>query len=287
MRVHKTRTDIEKETGRKFIDICKELREEGLSPSEIARKLNLSSPNVVTGAFYNEKIEKKREISTATLTDLFGGKKQAFEKKFTEQMKMHPKDFFYQKYIAEQLSIMDIALMFGVSSKTIGRYLKYFNISKSMAQSRQDAISKGKIDYEKIVRKARRTTKKTRFVYDNTNPQVMACEIFKEKFESLLAHYNLSDIEVVVGYNEWGILKSKEVDIPIIIINTNKNTFSKYAIEYNGEIWHSDEHRDKNKQEYLTLKGWGYYTILDSNGSLIKIRNQIDKIVKDIIKKII
>lgn len=86
--------------------------------------------------------------------------------------------------------------------------------------------------------------------------------VVRNEFALYLSKYiKRENYEVVVGINNQTIIAPKEIDIPIIIIDTLENKVFKFAIELNGYCFHEDNERELRKKESLKNKGWVYYTI--------------------------
>jgi very-short-patch-repair endonuclease len=95
----------------------------------------------------------------------------------------------------------------------------------------------------------------------------------------------LPGAEVIVGVNNQSILKDGyEVDIPIIILY--KNNIYKYAVEVDGDYWHSSELRiqkDMKKQEELSLSNYKMFRVIQTTHSSIKnIYGSIDEQIESI-----
>jgi len=98
----------------------------------------------------------------------------------------------------------------------------------------------------------------------------------------------LKKYEIIVGYNEYGILLDKEVDIPIIIIDNEENKFHKFAIEYNGDYFHKyRQSGDILKENRLTNNGWNlYYIEHPDNTDYTNIEEQVKRVIECIFRKI-
>lgn len=281
---YKTITQIELETGKQFIDIYNELSEKGLSQTEIARQLGLRGPHIISSYLHKIKL-RSREKKVSNIRKKLEENNLGFdirnlENIFPKLFNIEYRDFLYQKYIIEGYSKVELAELLGCSIESVERHLKLYNIKKSLSQARQDAIERGKVNYKTILSKARKTLKKSKH---NSYSQELIHTLIQEELTNILAKNNIDHLEVVVGLNEWGILRDKEVDIPIIIIDLKNNTFSKYSLEVQGEYWHRErQSHDKNKSMRLTKNGWKHFEIETSN-----IFSEVDNSVKNIAKHII
>jgi hypothetical protein len=123
-----------------------------------------------------------------------------------------------------------------------------------------NAVSEGRRNYSSIIHTGRTTLnnsilKKGQFGSNLEN-------LIRNKFSSCLVEYiNTNNYEVVVGINNRNIIPPKEVDIPVIIIDVIRGLFFKFAIELNGEIYHSEIDRENIKCQELVNKGLVLFTI--------------------------
>ncbi|MCO0601165.1 hypothetical protein NGI46_28090 [Peribacillus butanolivorans] len=284
----KTISQIQSETGREFWEIYNELLKSGLSQTEIAMKLNLKRPSDIASYLYQRNVKKsaqespESDIRKKLNEHIINFDKRELEKYFPTLFNIEYRDFLYQKYIIDKQSHADIAQILGCSSRSIDRHMKSYDIKKSLSQVRQDAIAKGRINYGKILSKSRKSMKTSKSL---SHSQEYVHVLVKEELSSLVIEEKLDHLEVVVGLNEWGILKDKEVDIPIVIINTKNNSFSKYSIEFHGIAWHDSNERkksDNDKVNKLTKHGWKHFEIWYSE-NFSKMNDSVVMITKEII----
>ena len=280
---NKKPSDIEFETGKKFVDVVKEYLSQGYAPSEIARELKLANQSNI------QKILKALERGNQEVVypNIFGNNRkiEKSEQLFFENFGMNLREFLYQKYVSEKYSTYEIAPLFGVTASTIYQKVKFYGFSRNLGEARRLLIDKGDINYKKILIKSKKTSRKSS---SNSNNQEFIRDIFKYHFENICCEEQFEHIEVVIGYDDWSILKDKEIDIPIIIINNQTNQFFKFAIEFNGKHVHSTQERTKNdekKVKRLVSNGWTFYEIWDSPYHSV-MEGDVIKIVDLIIKKI-
>ncbi|MGP4072636.1 hypothetical protein ACTWQB_08795 [Piscibacillus sp. B03] len=255
----KTPTEIEEETGRSFKSICEELLNEGLSPTEVARQLKVRNSSYITRVVRVQKNTIKEgdydEYTEVLKKHNVASRFPELEKAFIKYFDITYEDYLRNKYIEEKLSHFEIATLLGCSQKSIERHLKHYNIRKTKSQARRDAIDKGLINYEKIHQKSRITRRKSN---SQSHGQDHYTDMFKSFIEARLTSND--DVEVVVGSNEWSILKKYEVDIPIVFILDNHCI--KFAIEVNGAFWHVDRTKsDKEKEDTLSENNWHLFVI--------------------------
>ncbi|MGG1520214.1 hypothetical protein ABE504_32890 [Paenibacillus oryzisoli] len=272
----KTPKQIEKETGRRFVDICKELISEGLSPTEIAQKLHLRGSDPVQASLYKERLADKRNILFPEFVDQSTKDLIALCPKV---IGIEYKDFIHQKYIIDGMSAAQIASIIGQNEKKIERHIKSFGFSKTPAQARKDSVRSGVINYQQIVANSRKTRRKSNSF---SNSQDMVRYMFKSHIERIISNLNIIEIEVILGFDEMGILGDKEVDIPIVIFK-GESTY-KFSIELNGEYVHSTNRaiqRDDEKAVRLKAKGWLHFIITYSQSNA-KIEEQVIIILEQI-----
>jgi hypothetical protein len=282
--MNKTPSIIEKETGRKFIDIYNELSEQGLSLTEITMKLNIKHIGTVSAYLFRNKQqeEKTNDESKLIIKGLKGKGVEYIEKMFREQLGIEYKDFLKQKYIDECLPIDHIAELIGISNKNIQRRLNELGLHKTRSQVRQEQMKRGTINYDKILSKGRKSRNNSK----SSHKQDLLINLLKYKLESMFNE--LGNIEIIIGYNEYCILGSMEVDIPIIIFKDNK--VYKIAIEYDGDVWHKDrEDINIDKEIKLIENNWFFIQIEETNSessSLGKVEEKANLIIDQINKYI-
>lgn len=68
---------------------------------------------------------------------------------------------------------------------------------------------------------------------------------------------------MIIGTNAVGIVKDKEIDIPVIVFNNLNGIYVKIAVEYNGEEYHKEV--DQKKLKLLNESNWIYYEVIEKN----------------------
>jgi predicted transcriptional regulator YheO len=282
----KTISQIEIEKGKVFYDYYNELTNEGKSQTEIAIMLGLrgSSPIASYLSRYHNKMNRKEsEIMNKLKEEGISFRLNNLIKHFPRLFGIGYGDFLKLKYIEEKMSYSELNELLGTNNFTITNHLRHFNLSKTLSEARQDAISKGSIDYDVILSKSRKTMKKSNY---NSHTQGYAHSLIQEKLTESLITDNNDHIEIITSLNEWSILKDKEVDIPVIIIDNLNNTYKKYSIEFQGSYHHSTDKiklSDQEKESRLINKGWKHF-LLDYDESYSKINEGIDTIINEIKK---
>ena len=91
-----------------------------------------------------------------------------------------------------------------------------------------------------------------KIIYNFYNIKIVIYDYFYEDY-----------YEVVIGTNAVGIIKDKEIDIPVIVFNSSNGACIKIAVEYNGEEYHKEE--DIKKLKLLKESNWIYYEVIERN----------------------
>jgi hypothetical protein len=284
--MNKTPSMIEKETGRKFIDVYNELAAQGLSLTEITVKLNIRLVSTVSTYLFKHELNEQRKLnpideSNYVIQGLKGRNPNTVEQMFKTHLNVEYKDWLEQKYIIEGLSQQQIRNLTGLSVDAISGAVKRYGLIKSNSQARQEAMKRGSINYDKILSKSRKTMNKSK----SSNTQETFMNLIKYNLE--LAFAELTNIEIVIGYNEYCVLGSMEIDIPIIIIKDDQ--LYKIALEYDGDIWHDDNKKDKPKEIQLKEKNWFLIRIEESSsdsGNLGLVEDKAKKVIKQILEHI-
>lgn len=176
-----------------------------------------------------------------------------------------------------KLSNTEMAKYFEINPRSMRNRLKLMEWQYDRYEAQQKAAKEVR-DYSKIV-----MSKKKRML------QILKGSN-KEDYVRHKLNLELSDIlfdcDVIVGVNNISILKPKESDIPIIIIENDN--IHKYVIELNGDYWHKDkEEIDKEKKILLKNKGYKYFDIWHfGNTRKQKEFGEIDFQIEDIMHKI-
>jgi hypothetical protein len=140
---NKTPSMIEKETGRKLLDIYNELSDKGMSLTEIAAHLKMKHIGTLSQYLFNQRNKQRLEEigdSNLIIKGLRGKRPETVEKEFINQLGMTYKDFLKQKYIDEGMTIQDMEELIGISARRISDRLKYYELNKSLSQARKDSI---------------------------------------------------------------------------------------------------------------------------------------------------
>lgn len=284
--MNKTPTQIEEETGRPLIDIYNELTVQGYSLTEIAMKLNMA--HVSSLSAYLKRYRRREERKGLNKEELlFNGelvkkKLKVIRKIFIEKLGIEYKEWLRQKYLVEGLSPYDISLITGIKEDTQIYHLRYFGIKKTKEQAVLNALEHGAFKPHETIKKARKTMQKKTHSGNGSNAQNL--------FIKLLKHYlnkftiELEGIEIITGYNEYSVLHSYEIDIPIVAFYNDR--VYKIAIEYDGNVWHEENENDNLKDKLMIEKGWKIIRIEGNNKTSVDMK-MVDNDTKELATKII
>lgn len=275
---YKTIKQIEEELNESFIDVYNRDISSGLSISDMAIKYQIKHPAAITQYLYNNRIKDIKPLFDIPI--FVGLSMPETEKRFEELYGLNLMEFLKQKYIEEKLSMGVIAKLLECSEKTVKNTFDYYGIKiKKRNQARADAIDTGNLNYGSILNKVRKTKRKTTFSGS-----------FSEQRIRMLIQYYLyelfnQDYEIVIGFNEYSILRIYEVDIPIIVINTNTNKTYKFAVEVNGPSHCEKDQiiRDETKIQQLKKKNWIHKSIvLTQNIEILELEGKSKDISQEI-----
>lgn len=216
------------------------------------------------------------------------------EKQILENLKVRFNDKNYSpaiealyKFYISNYSPSDLAEIFKVSTRQIQRIFKELGINRDRYEAQQIAV--GKRDYEGI-RKAYKNT----ILEQLSDPQQF--EFSSEQYVRYQVYILISELlpqcEVIVGISSMDI-SNNEIDIPIIIINSN--SLYKYIIQFDTSIPQKSEsvkNRYKNKNIKAYYKGYTLFKIIaktffDSiDTPKIKYEDEIKSRLLDIINSI-
>lgn len=170
--------------------------------------------------------------------------------------------YFFTNISEEKLSPKEMAWMFGIRVNAIQKRLERLGIGLSYDEAIKNKKLRGTQDYGATMR-AGKTTRMKALRKSAISGSMNEC-YFRDELSLVVYDYFYEDYyEVVIGTNAVGIIKDKEIDIPVIIFNNLKGTHIKFAIEYNGEAYHKEV--DRKKLRLLNENNWIYYEILEKN----------------------
>ncbi|HBJ1649399.1 hypothetical protein [Clostridium botulinum] len=207
------------------------------------------------------------------------------------EMKPYRKNAFpdiYKLFVGE-MSCPEISKYFNRSASTF----QYLFENLGIQRSRKDAqeIAGAKRDYGAIRKTFKKTVKKNFIktqLFGSDIENIVRVEL-KEYLSELLG----DDYEVIVGINS--IIKKKELDIPIVIINNDD--IYKFGVEVGNTFTHNKDKFVKDKEKIKKF-GNDNYTVIAlytkatfyENGHLrnyTHIKNEVKRICEEIKQKIL
>ena len=233
---------------------------------DLACKLDLDSHPKI-----RESLLKSRKVSESSYVKLN-----------FDSLEDYIKTFYHLIYI-DDLTSVQLSILFDLTYTTVHYRLKKLGFNLNHAEGIVKKRKNNRHNYEKTERAKKITTIKNQVTNSSTGSK-------NENYARFLLANFLYDyfdskvFDIVVGVNNTGILLSREVDIPLMIHNRDKNILYKFAVEYNGEIFHEN---DKEKIEITRERGWIYIPILEQvNNRASNNPKIIEKLVRDICEKI-
>lgn len=205
-------------------------------------------------------------------------------KKYGFKSSEHCFDVLFYLSKVENLSTLEISQIFKISTAGIGRILKSAGLLLNAKSAQKEATRQGRRNYKNTFETGKVTLRKNVLINGGSNIEVF----IRENFAMFLSSYLDKDTyEVIIGISNRNIISPLEVDIPIIVINIKNSKFFKFAIEVNGDIFHSDESRELIKNDELTNSGWILFTIWQGGSKEIQkkygeINQQIENLCMEI-----
>lgn len=170
--------------------------------------------------------------------------------------------FYFTQISEEKLSPKEMAWIFGIRVNAIQRRLEQLGIGLSYDEAIENKKQRGTQDYGATMRAGKATRIKA-LRKSATSGSMNEC-YFRDELSLVIYDYFYEDYyEVVIGTNAVGIIKDKEIDIPVIVFNSSNGACIKIAVEYNGEEYHKEE--DIKKLKLLKESNWIYYEVIERN----------------------
>ncbi|WP_456289291.1 hypothetical protein M1D70_04970 [Paenibacillus sp. AK002] len=196
---------------------------------------------------------------------------------------------YYLVYIS-RLTTVQLVILFNLPYPTVQLRLRNLGFNLTLDEAMKKKKEKSRQNYERTFRAGKITRLKDRM--NNLSDGSKNENYARELIDKLVYEYFDSNIyDIVVGVNNVGLLSSKEIDIPVIIHNRLLDRFFKFAVEYNGEIYHDD---DSDKISIAQNRGWLYLAIKEglngresNNPKIIETKvRQLCVEMRDIIKNL-
>lgn len=257
---------IEEKEGKLFIDIIKELRNKGSRNCDIARKYGIAQSAINQ---YLNKVEKTGSPESY-------GRVRSINYKFFNKEKISRIELQYKMTFPDVLKYLryekkcncdEIAELLDSTVCTIQDQMKKFGIQMNHSDAIKQAAETGRQDYGEIHKTIRDGS--LRMLAKGSSKEEYMRAILKSLLDEMLPDKYI----FLIAFTDWSILKDREIDIPIIIIDNEQNKVYKFAIEYDGAKFHTTVINNE-KSIKLYEQGWQYYNIYDnglSDGDLNNI----------------
>jgi len=159
------------------------------------------------------------------------------------------KEIYYLRFI-ENFTTTEFRILYDKSGKAINSMLRNLNCNPSMQESQANVVKRGRRNYAKsfITRRENHINNVLTTGLMGSNEENICRLMINDKLIELIGS---STYEIVVGVSNRTIIAPYEIDIPVIIINKKNHTIIKYAVDYNGDVWHRNR---KNADKYKELQ---------------------------------
>lgn len=190
-------------------------------------------------------------------------------------------------YMIEAQNIAPIKLIpiFNQSYGVIQKKLRSLGLNVTQEKGIARKTKRKSQNYEKSLRSGKKTRAKAQLANFSTGSKNQ--DYVRIQLSNFIYDYiNSSRYECIVGMSNTGILGTLEIDIPLVIYDRNTQKTYRFAIEYNGDYFHTAD-EDINKKNIATEKGWNYMSIQETS-SMRYSNNQklLDQHVFNLCKKI-
>jgi hypothetical protein len=192
--------------------------------------------------------------------------------------------YFYVRIC--NLSTSQIHRILGITMGRIQEILRDMGLSVDIATSMKNAVKYNRRNYKNTLLTGRKTMSK--YVIEKASYGSNIENAVRNEFVSYIAGIiGTERYEVIVGINNRIIIPPREIDIPVIVIDSQEDKIYKFAIEMNGDFAHIDNKKDLDKMDTLTMKGWKCYSIWQLNSTSKQkkygtIKQQVFDICNDI-----
>jgi len=155
--------------------------------------------------------------------------------------------------------------LFNISIGEAHRRLRYLGFNLSHGEGIKIKKEQGTQNYPVSLTRGKITTAKSQLKHNS--PGSSNENYFRVQLSNMIYQYlDFERYDVIVGVSRTGILGSKEIDIPIMVYDISKNQVYRFAIEYNGDFYHTDE-RDASKKALAESRGWHYLEVIENSSN--------------------
>jgi hypothetical protein len=275
---------------------------EKLEKSEIAAKLNVQTENVHIQLYnfswyysndyvqnkqlFEDDIKKTKDMlveakTKALLLDLNANEHSKLKDAVNRTKQIHKKAYinlginsgeeyartlYYLIYV-KHLSPIKLIPLFNLSFGTIQLRLRMLGLNASHEEGIASKKGRKSQNYEKSIRSGKKTRAKTQlrtFSTGSNNQDYLRTQLGNFIYDD--GYLDSTRYEVIVGISNTGILGSLEIDIPIVVYDVKCKQVHRFALEYNGDYFHTAE-RDENKRVIAESKGWHYLEVIETSSS--------------------
>lgn len=262
--------EIQERTGKLFSDILEEEYRNGQRNCDIALKYRIAQATI------NRYLHRIGELESPELYGKTYINKPRYlnknrQKEIEQEYKLPFKEVLrYLRYV-EKKNHEQIGCLLNCKADTVYRWMKKFDIVMAKDKAMEQAYETGRMN------KAETQKKKI-----NGYTRLYARGSSKEEFVRLNIKSYFEDkfnerFDFVIGFTNWNILGSLEIDIPIIILDNQTNKVFKFAIEYDNSHFHN-ELVNRHKKVLSETKGWKFINLYDDNLSTEELIAEINKI---------
>lgn len=186
------------------------------------------------------------------------------------------KDLYYFLIVA-QLSVKEISILLNKTLAVTKRTLKIINLRLTINEAQQRASTNGNRNYTRIFETGKKAIINQIFETGLTGSN--AENICRTKLNMILSDYlDINIFEYIVGVGNRTIIHPYEVDIPVVVLNKKRGSVYKFAIEFNGDIWHAKSKeqvdKDKQKESFLKQQKWIYIPIDYTSNSKTDVNSE-------------
>lgn len=170
------------------------------------------------------------------------------------------KEIYYLRFI-EKFTVKEFSILYDRSTRTINNMLKKLSCNFTKQEAQENVVKRGRRNYSKafITRRENHVKNILNSGLTGSNEENICRLMINDQLIKLI---DSKDYEIVVGVSNRTIIAPYEIDIPLVIINKKTNKIIKYAVEYNGDVWHKDrKEMDKYKELKLNELGWKYFAL--------------------------
>ncbi|NUM55091.1 MAG: hypothetical protein HUU46_15705 [Candidatus Hydrogenedentes bacterium] len=130
--------------------------------------------------------------------------------------------------------------------RTLQRWLSALKLEYSRAEAGKQRWARGLM--QEAAAKTRRSLIRSRTVGSRVEEQI--------RWELKSELEGKPEYEAIIGFSNWSILGTHEVDIPIVLIRRTDQRVTKIGIEIDGERFHEGAERWNQKRAVLASNGW-------------------------------